>query len=106
MSSTGSAEQRRQLRRMKLVAGGLLAVAGVIFVVAVTVGDGHGAWGYVQAGAEAALVGGFADWFAVTALFRHPLGLSLLGPAGSDAALLKAARRIDAGKPVNEVNHA
>jgi uncharacterized membrane-anchored protein YjiN (DUF445 family) len=41
------------------------------------VGDGHGAWGYVQAAAEASMVGGLADWFAVTALFRHPLGLPI-----------------------------
>jgi len=33
--------------------------------------------GYVQAGAEASMVGGVADWFAVTALFRHPLGLPI-----------------------------
>jgi uncharacterized membrane-anchored protein YjiN (DUF445 family) len=62
---------------MKLIAGGLLAAAGAVFVVCVTVGDGHGVWGYVQAAAEAAMVGGFADWFAVTALFRHPLGLPI-----------------------------
>jgi uncharacterized membrane-anchored protein YjiN (DUF445 family) len=70
-------QQRHDLRRMKLVAGGLLAVAAVLFVVCVTVGDGHGAWGYGQAATEAAMVGGIADWFAVTALFRHPLGLRI-----------------------------
>jgi uncharacterized membrane-anchored protein YjiN (DUF445 family) len=69
--------QLRQLREMKLVAGGLLAAAAGLFVVCVTVGNGRGAWGYVQAAAEAAMVGGIADWFAVTALFRHPLGLPI-----------------------------
>jgi uncharacterized membrane-anchored protein YjiN (DUF445 family) len=62
---------------MKAVAGGLLAVAAAVFVVCVTVGDGAGAWGYLQAAAEAAMVGGIADWFAVTALFRRPLGLPI-----------------------------
>ncbi|HZE51084.1 MAG TPA: DUF445 domain-containing protein, partial [Jatrophihabitantaceae bacterium] len=51
--------------------------AAVVFVVCVTVGDGHGVWGYVQAAAEASMVGGLADWFAVTALFRHPLGIPI-----------------------------
>jgi uncharacterized membrane-anchored protein YjiN (DUF445 family) len=39
--------------------------------------DSHGVWGYVQAAAEASMVGGLADWFAVTALFRHPLRLPI-----------------------------
>jgi uncharacterized membrane-anchored protein YjiN (DUF445 family) len=60
---------------MKFVATGLLVVAAAVFVVCVTVGDGKGAWGYIQATAEASMVGGLADWFAVTALFRHPLGI-------------------------------
>jgi uncharacterized membrane-anchored protein YjiN (DUF445 family) len=76
-SAAGALEQRRQLRRMKLLAGGLLALAAAVFVVCVTVGNGHGGWGYGQAAAEAAMVGGVADWFAVTALFRRPLGLPI-----------------------------
>ena len=40
-------------------------------------GDRHGLWGYLQAAAEASMVGGLADWFAVTALFRHPLGIPI-----------------------------
>jgi uncharacterized membrane-anchored protein YjiN (DUF445 family) len=55
----------------------LLAAVTVVFV-AVTVAGAHGTLlGYVQAGAEAAMVGGVADWFAVTALFRRPLGLPI-----------------------------
>jgi uncharacterized membrane-anchored protein YjiN (DUF445 family) len=55
----------------------LLAGVTVLFVV-VTVAGAHGlGLGYVQAGAEASMVGGVADWFAVTALFRHPLGLPI-----------------------------
>jgi uncharacterized membrane-anchored protein YjiN (DUF445 family) len=72
-----SAERLRALRRMKAIAGGLLLVAAIVYVICRTVGDGHGPWGYVQATAEASMVGGLADWFAVTALFRHPLGLRI-----------------------------
>ncbi|HEY8302651.1 MAG TPA: DUF445 family protein [Jatrophihabitans sp.] len=72
-----SAERLRALRRMKAVAAGLLVVAGAVYVVCRTVGDGHGGWGYLQAAAEASMVGGLADWFAVTALFRHPLRIPI-----------------------------
>jgi uncharacterized membrane-anchored protein YjiN (DUF445 family) len=65
------------LRQMKLFAASLLLVALAGFLVAVTVGDGHGGWGFLQTACEAALVGGLADWFAVTALFRRPLGLPI-----------------------------
>lgn len=70
-------DRLRALRRMKLVAAGLLVFAAAVFVVSVTVGHGHHGWGYVQAAAEAAMVGGLADWFAVTALFRYPLGVRI-----------------------------
>lgn len=65
------------LRRMKLVAGSLLLVAAALFLISRIGGHGRGAWGYLQAMSEAAMVGGLADWFAVTALFRHPLGLPI-----------------------------
>ncbi len=57
---------------MRVVATGLLVLAAVIF--ALTHGR-DGVWGYVNAASEAAMVGAIADWFAVTALFRHPLGI-------------------------------
>src|ERR1700685_2744275 len=67
----------RRLAAARRRATALLAAATVVFV-AVTVAGVHGtALGYVQAGAEAAMVGGIADWFAVTALFRRPLGLPI-----------------------------
>jgi uncharacterized membrane-anchored protein YjiN (DUF445 family) len=65
------------LRRMKGFAGGLLVAAAVGYILCRSLGDGHGVWGYLQATAEASMVGGLADWFAVTALFRHPLGLPI-----------------------------
>jgi uncharacterized membrane-anchored protein YjiN (DUF445 family) len=65
------------LRRMKVVAGGLLVLAAAVYAVCRVVWNGKGAAGYVQAAAEASMVGGLADWFAVTALFRHPLGLPI-----------------------------
>jgi uncharacterized membrane-anchored protein YjiN (DUF445 family) len=72
-----SIERAAALRRMKLVAGSLLLGAAVIYVLCRTVGHGSGVWGYVQAAAEASMVGGLADWFAVTALFRHPMRLPI-----------------------------
>ncbi|MCP3855709.1 MAG: DUF445 domain-containing protein [Actinomycetia bacterium] len=62
---------------MKLRATGLLLIAAVLFVVVRLLTDSDGWAGYVEAGAEAAMVGGLADWFAVTALFRHPLRLPI-----------------------------
>ncbi|MCW2604195.1 MAG: hypothetical protein JWN61_2330 [Pseudonocardiales bacterium] len=62
---------------MKVIAGGMLAVALILFLVSVLAGDGDGPWGFLQTASEAALVGGLADWFAVTALFRHPLGIPI-----------------------------
>jgi len=70
-------ERLRALRRMKAFAAGLLVLAAIVFVLCRTLTDHHGLWGYVMAAAEASMVGGLADWFAVTALFRHPLGLPI-----------------------------
>ena len=73
-----STDQRaRRLAAARRRATALLAAVTVLFV-AVTVAGAHGTLlGYLQAGAEAAMVGGVADWFAVTALFRRPLGLPI-----------------------------
>src|SRR5436853_2983054 len=71
------AVRQAQLDAMKRRATGLLALAGLVFVGA-SLYEARYAWlGYVRATAEASLVGGLADWFAVTALFRHPLGLPI-----------------------------
>jgi len=71
------AARARGLTVARRRASALLGAVTVLFV-AVTVAGAHGILlGYVQAGAEASMVGGVADWFAVTALFRHPLGLPI-----------------------------
>ena len=65
------------VRGMRIIATGMLVVMAAIFLVASHYDHLHPAWGFVRAFAEAAMVGGLADWFAVTALFRHPLGLPI-----------------------------
>jgi uncharacterized membrane-anchored protein YjiN (DUF445 family) len=79
VDSAADAERRTGLRRMKVVALSFLLGATVIFLVC-TWAQAHGAaaWvGYVRAAAEAGMVGALADWFAVTALFKHPLGIPI-----------------------------
>ncbi len=71
------AERLAALRRMKRVATSLLLVAAVIFAVSFALQEQVPWLGYVRAAAEGAMVGAIADWFAVTALFRHPLGLRI-----------------------------
>jgi uncharacterized membrane-anchored protein YjiN (DUF445 family) len=69
--------RERRLTAARRRATALLAAVTALFI-AVTAAGAHGTLlGYVQAGAEAAMVGGVADWFAVTALFRRPLGLPI-----------------------------
>lgn len=71
--------KRKQLRKYKAFATGLFLLMAVLFVVT-TILQKHNSshWiGYVRAFSEAAMVGALADWFAVTALFRHPLGLPI-----------------------------
>ena len=64
---------------MRLIATGLLVAMAVAFLIARWLARAwpHPAWGFAIAFTEAAMVGGLADWFAVTALFRHPLGLPI-----------------------------
>lgn len=77
MSVNTSDFQRRGLGRYRLIASALLALMAVLFVATALVPQ-PGFWTLlVRATAEAALVGGLADWFAVTAIFRQPLGLPI-----------------------------
>ncbi|OAM30542.1 twitching motility protein PilT [Eikenella sp. NML03-A-027] len=66
-----------RLQRSRRQAGGLLLAAVLLFIVSALFLQRHPALGYLKAFAEAATVGALADWFAVTALFRHPLGLKI-----------------------------
>jgi len=77
--TSADAERRRGLRRMKAVALSFLLGATVIFLVSTWAqSQGAAGWvGYVRAAAEAGMVGALADWFAVTALFKHPLGIPI-----------------------------
>jgi len=71
------AARQARLDAMKRRATGLLGVAAAVFGAAFLFESRYPWLGYVRATAEASLVGGLADWFAVTALFRHPLGLPI-----------------------------
>lgn len=78
--SEADEERRHGVRRMKATATGLLIFVAVVYALATCARQawGAGAWaGYVAAAAEAGMVGALADWFAVTALFRRPLGLPI-----------------------------
>ena len=70
-------EKQRALAQMKRRASAMLLVAAAVFVVARYFEARVPGLGYLRAFAEAAMVGGLADWFAVTALFRHPLGIPI-----------------------------
>ena len=67
-----------KLKRMKLLATGLLLLAGAVYVAARALEPGRPWLHYVAAAAEAAMIGAIADWFAVVALFHHPLNLSFI----------------------------
>jgi uncharacterized membrane-anchored protein YjiN (DUF445 family) len=71
------AERLAALVRMKRLATSLLLVAAVVFAVAFALQETVPWMGFVRAAAEGAMVGALADWFAVTAIFRHPLGLRI-----------------------------
>jgi uncharacterized membrane-anchored protein YjiN (DUF445 family) len=66
-----------RLNRMKRMATGLLLLSLAVFLITWRLESAYPWLGYIRATAEAAMVGGLADWFAVTALFRHPLGIPI-----------------------------
>src|SRR5438105_447519 len=72
-----AALRARRLAAARRRATGLLVGVTVLFLAVTAVGAHGTLLGFVQAGAEASMVGGVADWFAVTALFRRPLGLPI-----------------------------
>src|SRR5699024_4215834 len=67
----------RGLKKMRTLALSLLILATLIFLSTHIFTDNTGVWGFVSRASEAAMIGAIADWFAVTALFRHPLGLPI-----------------------------
>ena len=71
------AERRRALVKMKRVATGMLVASTGVFLVTLALEHRWPWLAYVRATAEAAMIGGLADWFAVTALFRHPMGIPI-----------------------------
>lgn len=75
--SPADQERRRGLRTMKGVALGALVAMAILFAVAFALQQAMPGWAYVRAAAEGGMVGALADWFAVTALFRHPLGIPI-----------------------------
>ncbi|SLK13208.1 DUF445 domain-containing protein [Arthrobacter sp. P2b] len=75
--SAGDAEKAAALRKMKLVALGLLIAMAVVFVFAFALQKEYPWLQYVRAAAEGGMVGALADWFAVTALFKYPMGIKI-----------------------------
>ncbi|BAR60060.1 uncharacterized membrane-anchored protein YjiN (DUF445 family) [Bradyrhizobium diazoefficiens] len=73
----GDAERAAELRRVKALATLVLASTLALFVVAKWLLPVHPAFGFIAAFAEAATIGGLADWYAVVALFKRPLGLPI-----------------------------
>src|ERR1700754_2333433 len=77
VDSPGDAARAAELRRVKLLATLVLAVTFAVFIGAKWMLPVHPAFGFIAAFAEAATIGGLADWYAVVALFKRPLGLPI-----------------------------
>jgi uncharacterized membrane-anchored protein YjiN (DUF445 family) len=77
MDSPGDAARAAELRRVKWLATSVLAATFALFLAAKALVKVHPIFGFVAAFAEAATIGGLADWYAVVALFRRPLGLPI-----------------------------
>ena len=70
-------DSQERLKRMRRFATGLLVIMAILYFVSRSYQEAVPFWHWVRAFSEAAMVGALADWFAVTALFRHPLGLPI-----------------------------
>lgn len=81
MNRVSVEEKQRALRRMKFIATGAFLLMVVVYAITLPLGDGLIVWvirwDHVNAFSEAAMVGALADWFAVVALFRHPMGIPI-----------------------------
>ena len=94
MSTDPSLTTVWSLARMKTIAVALLLGAAATYVFATLMEPRHPAWGYLASAAEAAMIGALADWFAVVALFRHPLGLPIAHTAIIPANKDRLGRRL------------
>jgi uncharacterized membrane-anchored protein YjiN (DUF445 family) len=77
IATPADAVRAAELRRVKWLATGVLAATFVLFLVAKALVPVHPVFGFIAAFAEAATIGGLADWYAVVALFKRPLGLPI-----------------------------
>ncbi|HET9452733.1 MAG TPA: DUF445 domain-containing protein [Gemmatimonadaceae bacterium] len=100
------AEKQRRLDQMKRRATGLLVGAVVVYVLTLLLEPRFPWIEYVRAMAEAAMVGGLADWFAVTALFRHPLGIPIPHTAIIPSRKDRVARTLGAFVQTNFLTRA
>src|SRR5688572_2641261 len=89
-------DRQRRLDQMKRRATGLLVIATVIYIVTRLLEPRYSWLGFLRAMAEAAMIGGLADWFAVTALFRHPMGIPIPHTAIIPARKDRVARTLGA----------
>src|SRR4029079_4756154 len=96
MNRGGSMKDERdaRLRRMKFRDSGLLVLAGAVYIAPESLRSWHSWLYWVSVTAEASMVGAIADWFAVTALFHHPLGLRFIPHT---AVIPRSRERIAAG---------
>src|SRR3984893_14072116 len=77
IDAPGDAQRAAELRRVKWLATLVLAATFLLFIAAKALLPMHPAFGFIAAFAEAATIGGLADWYAVVALFKRPLGLPI-----------------------------
>lgn len=89
-------DRQRRLDQMKRRATGLLVIATAIYIVTRLLEPRYSWLGFLRAMAEAAMIGGLADWFAVTALFRHPMGIPIPHTAIIPARKDRVARTLGA----------
>ena len=89
-------ERQRRLDQMKRRATGLLVLATGVYIVTRLLEPRYSWLGFLRAMAEAAMIGGLADWFAVTALFRHPMGIPIPHTAIIPARKDRVARTLGA----------
>ena len=90
-------EKARQLRKHKLVATGLFLLMVIIYIATTWILKTRNeiVLGCIKAFAEAAMIGALADWFAVTALFHHPLGIRIPHTNLIAADKIKEIQRMD-----------